>query len=61
MNFLLPYFADKIPIGIATRKHIRLNTAKQIDEKFVPSSIALEYSVVISSVTVLKSGTANTV
>ena len=38
--FLLPNFTDKIPIGIATTKHTKLNIAKQIDEKFVPERVA---------------------
>ena len=41
--FLLPYFEDKIPIGIATIKQIRLNIAKHIEAKFVPKSVALSY------------------
>ena len=34
-TFLFPYFVDKTPIGMETRKHTRFSTAKQIEEKFV--------------------------
>ena len=32
-TFLLPYFVEKIPIGIETKKQTRFKTAKHIDEK----------------------------
>ena len=32
-TFLFPNFVDNIPIGIDTRKHIKLKIAKQIEEK----------------------------
>ena len=60
-TFLFPNLADKIPIGIATRKQTRLNIAKQIEEKFVPPTVAFSKALVISSVAALKSGTPNTV
>ena len=56
-TFWFENFEDKTPIGIATKKQIKLNIAKHIDEKFVPFKTALEYKAFVASSAVVKSGT----
>ncbi len=61
MYFLFPNLTDKIPIGIATKKQIKLNIAKQIEEKFVPAATAPSKEALTASETFDKSGTPYTV
>ena len=44
---MFPYLTERIPIGIATKKHTKLNIAKHTDEKFVPFRIAVSKEVLI--------------
>ena len=55
------YLTDKIPIGTAVIKQIKLNIEKQTDEKFVPASTASSKDFATESVTFDKSGTPKTV